>query len=574
MDIVWLPSQKNKKGLTAHFQSLRSTGWRRTGAWNVLAASTAGIVVFCCLLVSTSQPNSSLRSDTVLFHGSCDYSRYLNIGLHLLINLVSSAVLASSNYFMQILNAPSRHEIDKAHQNFTSLEIGIPSLKNLSYLSKSKRFCWALVLITSLPIHLFFNSSIYETSFVGSTWQLTMAAETFLHGSPFFPPGASLAPAGRSSPIHYNLTAKSQTDWCITEGSTPCYRNYALENYWGAYGEPIALSDYWDNSSSIRQRLSHISKTAIEGEQANVWKRLSGKECRQEYSSAKPRERYGDVVVIVKTGRSTAGWTRSEVYNDPENRLPGWTTHVPRNQTNSLWYSTQCRYQRGLTDKLSEAYTSNSFGNASCSGALGYYWYTYEGPLDGNEAYNQEEWSILFKNVTGPAEAIEESLGYNESLSSLSVEYCLADLAPSRECKVIVANSLILVALLSIFFKVIICAAVLGILPDESLVTPGDALNSFLSKPDPETQGLGTCDVHDVHRTEYSLPYPLLPHAFQGYRALTPLPVARGWQPKKRKIVSAMPRSSWWRAYAPILSSLSLLSYVAGTSYQGNDRNL
>ncbi|KAK8077002.1 hypothetical protein PG996_003172, partial [Apiospora saccharicola] len=522
---------------------------------------------------SISQPNSSLRSDTVLFHGSCDYSRNLNIGLHLLLNLISSAVLASSNYFMQIINAPSRHEIDRAHQILTSLEIGIPSLKNLSYLSKSKRLFWVLILITSLPIHLFFNSSIYETSFVGSTWQLTIAAESFLHGSPFFPPGASLAPAGSLSPTDYNSTMKLEFERCATPLTPDCDAIDSLRNYWGAYGEPINLPDYWDNSSSIRQNLSHISSNAIKDEQASLWKRLSSKECRQEYCHFKPRDRYGDVVVVVKPGASPAGWTRDEVYADPQNNLTGWDIHVPRNETNSLWFSTQCRFQKALTEKLSEGYSFVLPIGSTCAGALGFYWYALEfnSKLKLEEWDNQEDWSIMFKKMTGPAKSLEESLGYNESFSSLPVEYCLADLAPTRECKVIVANSLISVTLLCIFFKIIICTAILRVLPNESLVTPGDAIDSFLSKPDPETRGLGTCDVRDVHRMEYSLPYPLAPHVYQGYGPLTHVVVARGWQPKKRTIVSAMPRSAWWRAYAPIVSALSLLSYLTASSYQGNE---
>ncbi|KAK7947810.1 uncharacterized protein PG986_008696 [Apiospora aurea] len=567
-----VPLQSDKQRFRGRFQSLRSTGWRRTGAWNVLAAAIAGIVVFCSLLVSISQPDSSLRSDTILFHGSCDYSRNLNIGLHLLINLVSSAVLASSNYFMQVLHAPSRHEINRAHRILSSLEIGIPSLKNLSFLSGFKRCFWALLLISSLPIHLFFNSSIYETKIVGSTWQLTIATESFLHGAPFFPPGASLAAAGSPSPIDYNATTKIVLTGADFSNKTEYQRyqyNETLGDYWRtSYGEPTNLSDYWDDVSPIRRKLDQISSNAMEGERLGLWERLPSKACRQEYCFLKPRENYGDVVVVVKGGANTAGWTRAEVYADPNDKLPEWSNRLPPDDINSLWYTTQCSYQKRLKWNLNEGYSSILTTEAPCLGALGSYWYAGNRWTPGieelsEELRNQDKWSIQFKNWTGPARALEEAAGYNSSFSSLEVEYCLADLAPARGCKVVMANSLVLVTVLCIFFKVIICTVVVGMLPQESLVTLGDALDSFLSDPDPATQGIGTCDVHDIHRMEFGVPHPLSAGAFGDEPGpLTPVPIARMWQPKKRSIISAMTHSAWWRPYSPILTALVILAYL------------
>lgn len=202
--MTFVPLRHDDERATEILKPLRSTGWKRTEAWSIIAASAAGTILLCCVIASISQPGSSLQEDTLLFNDSCDTSRYLNIGLHLLINLVSSAVLASSNYFMQILNAPSRHKIDQTHLTLSSVEIGIPSLKNMHFLSSFQQWFWALLIMTSLPIHLLFNSSVYETSFEGSTWQLTISAEEFLHGSQFFPPGARLAPAGSASPILHN----------------------------------------------------------------------------------------------------------------------------------------------------------------------------------------------------------------------------------------------------------------------------------------------------------------------------------------------------------------------------------
>ncbi|KAK6824637.1 hypothetical protein PG987_012131 [Apiospora arundinis] len=553
---------------TQFFGALRSTGWKRTAAWNILAASTLGVIVMCVLLVSISQPGSSLRSDTILFRGSCEFSRYLNIGLHLLVNIISSAVLASSNYFMQILNAPSRHEVDRAHRNLSSLKIGIPSLKNLSFLSNFKRCMWALLLITSLPIHLFFNSSIYETNFKGSSWQLTIAAEPFVHGSPYVLPGASLAPAGSPGPLVY----PTPKDYNLEDLYTP---GYYLVDYWNeSYGFQIEPTDYWGVSSPIRQKVSQISKDALKGERYGRWKRLSSKDCRKEYCYFKPRESYGDAIIVVKAAANTTGWTRAEVYADPQNKLPSWASRMPRDEANSLWFSAECANYDDIRGSLSSGNSPAPGPGTSCAGALGYYWDAFRRGEQQEEKYkNQEDWSILFKNWTGPAKAVEESLGYNNNFSSLDVEYCLADLAPSRKCKVIVANNLIFVIMICVFLKVIVCTVVVGGLSTESLVTPGDALNSFLSEPDSTTRGFGTADIHDLHQLEYRIPYPLTVKRYdEDYRALTCSPQARVWQPKRRRALSAMSRSTWWRAYVPYLTFLALLSYSAVLSYLGNER--
>ncbi|KAK8009424.1 hypothetical protein PG991_011975 [Apiospora marii] len=537
----------------AMYRPFLSTGWRRTGSWNILAASIAGIILLCCFTASISRSGSSISDNTNLFEGSCDTSRHLNVALHLLINLVSSAVLASSNYFMQILNAPSRHEIDRAHHTLSSLDIGIPSLKNLRFLSNFKRCFWALLLITSLPIHLMFNSSVYETSFEGSEWQLTIAAEQFLHGSRFFAPGARLAPAGSASPIiyssHWNKTA-------VTEEPT------AGDEYYSSvarYGTDVEISDYWNESSPINQKLNNITRDIITWEQDHRWVNLTSKACRLEYVSCRPRTWYNDVVVVVETADNFAGWTRTEVYADPYDELPGWKHHIPRDEVNSLWYSTKCASFVYLNDTMGEDPKCSEWGNPEpCRGVLGSV-HDYD-----PEEYQQEEWSITFHNRSATGQSWDERLGYDARFNHLNVKYCMADLAAANRCKVIVANSLILVTLLCVFFKVAICTVIVRRLSAESLVTPGDAIDSFLSEPDPATLALGATDIHDAQRLEFSLPYPL-GRVAEDYEALSSTALARKWQRKGRRIMNTLPReSSFGHGGVSSIIQLGAFSFLGG----------
>lgn len=106
------------------------TGWRRTALINTLAVFTFtlfGII----LLICTVSKSGGLGINYIVFQGTCAKSRSINTWLHLFLNAYSTAILASSNFFMQVLTSPTRSEVDKAHSDNISLKIGVQSMRNL-----------------------------------------------------------------------------------------------------------------------------------------------------------------------------------------------------------------------------------------------------------------------------------------------------------------------------------------------------------------------------------------------------------------------------------------------------------
>lgn len=176
--------------------------WRRLGFLNVSLITSCGLILLAGLIsVTSSRPGSTILEARILFRGECRTSNNLNLFLQLVINIFSTCVLASSNFFMQIVSSPTRNEIDRAHRSLHSLEIGVSSFKNLGSLSWFKILAWAALFLTSVPIHLLFNSVIYPIDYQGSDWHLTIAAPGFVNQSvDYFVPGASLAAAGSSCP--------------------------------------------------------------------------------------------------------------------------------------------------------------------------------------------------------------------------------------------------------------------------------------------------------------------------------------------------------------------------------------
>jgi hypothetical protein len=142
---------------------------------------------------------------------------------------------------MQVLNAPTRKEIDEAHFRCSWFGIGVPSVRNAFRVSRFKTWAWMLLMLTSVPIHLLFNSTIFEVDTRESDFHVTVATEEFLHGGAFYPPGASLLPT-----------------------SGPSYDGYGYLTF------PIDMSDYSNLSSLALANISTVLAHGVAWERLNV----------------------------------------------------------------------------------------------------------------------------------------------------------------------------------------------------------------------------------------------------------------------------------------------------------------
>lgn len=418
------------------------------------------------------------------------------------------------------------------------------------------------MLLSSTPIHLLFNSAVYETNYEGSEWNLTIATDAFVTGgAPYFGPGASLANSGSPLP---NSTEE-------TFDQEPVY--FSSNGGWGQY---ISLADYWDNSTAVNQS---ISSTARE---AGRWNNLTSKECWDEYRFCKARKQLRNMVLVVNAGSS--GWMRSQVvqFNQTlsNDSLADWDMYVPPNVTNSLWFSAMCSNARNPPEPGS--YDSNAAictPYSQCGGALGdsgaSTWVNKEGFPDsgtwdipfqgpyleylqgdqfvhGDQIFqdDQSELSPEWPGVSGV-------YTYNASFNNLEVAYCLAE-PTDYKCKVGVSNILLLVVVICTLIKVALCTLVVWKLPDTSLVTLGDALESFIAKPDPRTLGLGTVNATDSHCLEH--------RKRQTWEAdeLVSGPRPREWRYTSRRFRTVIPKEAWVRTYGILSAGVVLLAVALG----------
>jgi hypothetical protein len=77
---------------------------------------------------------------------------------HVFISALSTLLLSASNYTMQILIAPTRSEVDRAHRGEfkgrTWLDIGVLSTTNLAHVGTVRHVLWIVMAISSIPVHL------------------------------------------------------------------------------------------------------------------------------------------------------------------------------------------------------------------------------------------------------------------------------------------------------------------------------------------------------------------------------------------------------------------------------------
>ncbi|KAL3484732.1 hypothetical protein BJX62DRAFT_218377 [Aspergillus germanicus] len=141
-------------------QSGQLGGWKGT---LYLGAMTSAIVLILNLVMLLWATLRHSASESVLYSGDCDRVKQISAGIHFLINILSTLLLSASNFAMQCLSAPSREDLDRAHAKKKWLDIGVPSLRNLNRIPLTRSLLWFCLVLSSVPLHLFYNSSVYST---------------------------------------------------------------------------------------------------------------------------------------------------------------------------------------------------------------------------------------------------------------------------------------------------------------------------------------------------------------------------------------------------------------------------
>ncbi len=162
-------------------------------------------------------------------------------------------------------------------------------------------------------------------------------------------------------------------------------------------------------------------------------------------------------------------------------------------------------------------------------------------------------------NSTGQFDISERPIFRTDAIgqnTSIQVTHCYARPA-TPGCKVGVSNTLLLCVTLCVIVKAALCIAVVTKIRDDPLVTPGDAIASFITCQDRTTQRncmLGKQGYYKKKGVSKTVWVPATPR--------------RRSTKQRKRIFSALPSWSWIQSYALILGALSVTSYLFNMALQ------
>ncbi|KAK5659407.1 hypothetical protein OQA88_608 [Cercophora sp. LCS_1] len=552
-------------------------GWRKTALVNTVLVTilTSTLAILVAVIAANS---GSLTKNLFFYQGSCQTSTQINVALHLAINTIAMGIVASSNFFMQVLNAPSRAEVDAAHRNRKMVDIGVQSAKNMWHVSRFKLVSALIFGLSSLPIHLLFNSVVFQSDFLGGNWQTTFAAEPFVDNNTTYSlPGAYLAPSG------------------FWPQYPPEYRDSSFRPGYYGFGERINITQYTNASSPI------VSGIARAAGSASNWKRLDPLTCRRQYIACEPRRTYGDVVMVISAGNNTLhknGWTLEDVVDTSVFNItsaPFWGDLgllPPANQPNTLWYSALCSTTQDPMRTTGICRTScgtsiggeEDFNNQCPVPPRG------SEPLDASLCQNSfvrntsvfsndKNWTIVneYPRFYGANDSLALALnntpfqrdatlklqhrdGFRvDEFGQWEVEYCLAESVSDR-CKVGASGILLLVVTICAALKTVQCLVVLWRLGEDPLVTPGDAIESFLVRPDQATKDVCTLSSHRFSA------YWRAQEGVTESEGSWPVPGPRNWRRPSDKLLVSVRPGTWMRVYGLFGVSLAVAVWFFATA--------
>lgn len=456
------------------------SGWRNTAVCLTVIISTLTATLIVCLIISLSSLGNGLRqglSTSLLFKGDCELSSRYNTWLHLAINTISSGVLASSNFFMQVMVAPTRKDVDKAHARSKWVEIGVQSWRNLIHVPKRNAFYWTLFAISSVPLHLIFNSCVLESR-ASTDFVMAVVSDSFVRGAAWSIPGV--------------LMKESQTS-----------------------------ADMTDVVTNMQKAIANPSPGST------PWERISIDECVARYNNTGAvLTSHRHVVMVISDAANTTsnGWATNDVFFNP-NR----DGYRATNELNALW----CAGAFERTDAWAAERAASSAPD--------------------NRKFRSDVLTYMMTLDASAGTVLNNASVVRDGYSTMKAHYCLSE-AFKVDCRLEVENTLLLIVCIFCLVKCTLCTVIVVTSGHKvPLITPGDAVESFIMKPDARTAGMCTFGRDDFINRQPGISF-------------TWLASPRAWASKSRRSGNAVPVSIWIWSYCLIGVSLIVAAALCGIS--------
>ena len=457
-------------------------GWR-FGVFVSIIAVTACLVAELIMLacaVAFNKPGGNKHGIGVLYTGGCKNVERSATLLAIPINIISTILVATSNYVMQCLSAPTRKDIDRAHAAGSYLNIGISSVHNLIHNVSWKSALWLVLVITTIPIHLLLNSAFFG-ALEANNYGVLVATEDW-----------------QTKAIIQGGTEYSLGSW-VGQGSS---FNDTLS------GAQVALTDQFALSMWGLARSSELHL-------------LSEYDCFKQYSK-QLQSTQSNLVIVTKetTGTYTTmpALTASNVdegYVDPYTafKLPdavGLSLN-PYSGNGVLMLNESGHWQHGIVTANNSGglslfatdYVSDVPGVRSIWSAFDYHYWMFVKQLD----YDFNKSEILRAGQWSPTSWLcppEDVIAGGQTCTSgknakapnpwlvtpqkFEVDHCLSEKV-DEQCSLQYSFTILIIVICCDIAKVLAMCAALWLVSERPLATIGDAIASFLESPDPHTAG-------------------------------------------------------------------------------------
>ncbi|KAB8213217.1 hypothetical protein BDV33DRAFT_210419 [Aspergillus novoparasiticus] len=496
-------------------------------ALNIILALVAGGIG------SSRAVNKGQFQMVELYAGNCTKANRDATGLHLLINILSTLLLGASNYVMQCLGAPSRKDVDAAHQRRRWLDIGTFSVRNLRVMDWRRRVLWTSLLVSSLPIHMIYNAVISPSISTLGFGVLTIPSNLLPTESLVYDEAASSAFYDQIGSTAMDIRSQIFNGTFENMTSTACVKSYAVD-YNTKMSTLVLVADrkHLHNASSLMGSL------------------FSSQDVGVDYYSRQDMDKY-----------------LAEIGNDTWSVLSNFWSYRVWNFSSSL--STDSSF--GMLDYwFQNLYFSDPAINTTITdqSTLAKFVYNYNPTSDGLREYldNPAHWINsswaadlsfqVWKNTTTADSNFYGSL-------QTPVLHCLSKKGEER-CRLLFSPPIAITVILCNVVKVV-CMALTSRVGRRSgiLLTVGDAVSSFLTCPDMTTKGrcmMGRADMtkgpqHWDNRVQSDTEIPM-DDSPRGATSLSPS--------RDLPRPSLPPRKKRWRqAVSPIRWMLTLSWFVA-----------
>ncbi|GLB20877.1 hypothetical protein AtubIFM61612_010825 [Aspergillus tubingensis] len=492
-------------------------------------------------------------SSATIYKGSCDRTKAWTTGLHLLINVLSTIVLGASSYCMQCLTAPSRADVDRAHGKRVWLDIGVASVRNLAWADWPRLTLWLVLLVTSLPIHLIYNSAVFFA--LGTRqYDVLLASADFDFNRPPTNYNSSYEGCFESNTARSMSTFYADLPSFENLTKEECVRRYAMNfpadvgtlilvtsNHttandhlqWVAFGTSVEEYTLVIQSSYdwLCDQFSGLSSSCTPSELLNV---------QSQWVASPPVPWDGPVInatIELPSGSYTINGRDASLGGAAGS---GWSENLTRDITT-------------LVDEL---------GRFPPENALQQY-------LDNSTHWLNGTWAeaVSLVPVEGEVVCATDIVKYQIERPQYPVEYCLS-WKLTEQCELHFSPAICLVVIVCNIIKVLCMSLTALSNRTDIFLTVGDAVASFLSRPDPSTERMGLVSRSNLFRGPQPWPSFRRDYLQLAVKDASRLP-AWATLPPRQRWTRALPTSQWIVTIGVFLTLLGVGGYYLSQAIYG-----